>query len=63
MARNDCPLCEGTKVLQIASTNIKGRCDFCNARGEIPRPENFDTGKERPGVITRIANFFGNGDA
>ena len=49
--------------MQIASTNIKAPCNFCNARGEIPRPENFDTGKERPGVITRIANFFGNGDA
>ncbi len=62
MARNDCPLCEGTKVLKVARTNIEMLCEFCNARGEIPRPENFDSAKERPGLITRITNFFGNGE-
>ena len=58
MARNDCPFCEGRKVFLLASTNIKLDCNFCNARGEITRPTNFDTAKERPGLTTRISNFF-----
>ena len=58
----DCPYCEGRKRYKLANSNVETNCEYCNARGEIPRPENFDITKIQPGLITRIANFFGNGN-
>jgi hypothetical protein len=62
MAKNDCPLCEGKKRFLIANTNIQTNCEFCDDRGEVMRPKNFDDAKIEPGLITRITNFF-NGES
>jgi len=58
MAKKDCPLCEGKKTYLVANTNIKIDCEFCDDRGEIPRPENYDETKDAPGMLSRIAGLF-----
>lgn len=45
MARRDCPYCDARQMITIANTNIETQCEFC-IDGVVPRPPNFDPGKE-----------------
>ena len=58
MAAKDCPYCEGKNDYSfiVANTDIRVTCEYCD-KGVIPKLT------EQPGLFTRIANFFGNGDA